>query len=181
VRESGVGPGDLVFDLGAGYGALTVPLANAGARVIAVERDPKLAEAMRRRLAGWPAVRVVEADLRRLPLPRRPFHVVASPPFSLTTWMCRRLLGDRRLRLEGADLILQGGAARWLAFPGPEDQEAARWAARFTISLVRRVPALSFSPAPACDAAHVRIRARARQSEPDHLKRGRKRGLPRGE
>ena len=46
VRASGAGPGELVFDLGAGYGAITTALAASGARVIAVERD------QRRQLAG---------------------------------------------------------------------------------------------------------------------------------
>ncbi|MEM7327064.1 MAG: rRNA adenine N-6-methyltransferase family protein, partial [Actinomycetota bacterium] len=33
----------LVVDIGAGTGALTVPMAEAGARVLAVEADPRLA------------------------------------------------------------------------------------------------------------------------------------------
>lgn len=158
VDASGVGAGDLVLDLGAGYGALTGPLARAGARVIAIERDPRLAARLRRRFAAEPLVGVAEADLRQVPLPRRPFHVVASPPFGLTTFLCRRLLGDPAIRLTGAELILQWGAARWLASAQPRDAETARWAARYEMRLVRRVPAGSFAPPPGADAAYLTIR-----------------------
>ena len=160
VRASGAGAGDLVFDMGAGYGALTAPLARTGARVIAIELDPRLAERLRRRFDGEPQVGVVEDDLRRVPLPRRPFRVVASPPFALTTLLCRRLLGDRSIQLSGAELILEWGAAKWLANPEPRDRETARWAARYEMRLVRRVPAASFSPPPKSDAAYLRIRRR---------------------
>ncbi len=160
VRASGAGEGDLVFDLGAGYGALTAPLARTGAHVIAIELDPALAGRLRRRFSAEPLVGVVEDDLRRVPLPRRPFHVVASPPFALTTLLCRRLLGDHDVRLSGAELILEWGAAKWLSSPEPRDRETARWAARYEIRLVRRVPAASFSPPPRSDAAYLRIRRR---------------------
>jgi len=161
VDASGIGQGDLVFDFGAGYGALTGPLAETGARVIAVEIDPALAGRLRRRFAAQPLVGVVEADLRRIPLPRRQFHVVANPPFALTTWLCRRLLGDRTLRLIGAELLLEWGAAKWLADPSPRDRETASWMARYDIRLINRVPAASFSPRPSADAAHVSISRRA--------------------
>ncbi len=160
VRSSGAGTGTLVFDLGAGYGALTGPLARSGARVIAIELDPALAERLRRRFRAEPLIDVVEADLRQFRLPRRPFHVVASPPFALTTLLCRRLLGDRLVRLTGAELILEWGAAKWLASPQPRDRESARWAARYEMRVVRRVPAASFSPPPSSDAAYLRIRPR---------------------
>ncbi len=161
VRASGASPGALVFDLGAGYGALTGPLAGTGARVIAVELDPALARRLRRRFGDDPRVGVVEDDLRRVPWPRRPFQVVASPPFALTTLLCRRLLGDDSIRLAGADLILAWGAAKWLSGE-PRDRETARWAARYEIRLVRRVAAASFSPPPSTDAAYLRIRPRDR-------------------
>jgi len=161
VRACGARAGDLVFDLGAGYGALTAPLARTGARIIAIELDPALAERLRRRFRADPLVGVVEADLRRKPLPRRPFHVVASPPFALTTLLCRRLLGDRAVRLTGAELILEWGAAKWLSSQQPRDRETALWASRYEIRLVHRVAAESFSPPPRSDAAYVRIRPRA--------------------
>lgn len=59
--------------------------------MIAVERDRRLAARLRRRFGDSPQVRVVEADLRLVPLPRRDFLVVASPPFSLTTALARTI------------------------------------------------------------------------------------------
>jgi 23S rRNA (adenine-N6)-dimethyltransferase len=160
VRAAGAADGRLVLDLGAGGGAITARLAEAGARVIAVERDPRLAARLRRRFDGDPSVRVVEADLRQVKLPRREFLVVASPPFSLTTVLCRRLLGDPGVRLAGAELIVQHGAARWLASPQPRDAETAWWAARYQVRLARTVSAASFTPPPGVAAARLSIRPR---------------------
>jgi 23S rRNA (adenine-N6)-dimethyltransferase len=161
VRACGAGEGRLVLDLGAGSGAITAALAAAGARVIAVEQDPRLAAGLRRRFDGDPGVRVVEADLRRVSLPRREFMVVANPPFSVTTALCRRLLGDPALRLAGAELVLQWGAARWLASPRPRDAETAWWTARYQVRLARTISAASFVPPPRVDAARLSVRPRA--------------------
>ena len=149
-----------MLDLGAGGGAITARLAESGARVIAVERDPRLAARLRRRFVGDPRVRVVEADLRQVKLPRREFLVVASPPFSLTTALCRRLLGDPDVRLTAAELIMQDGAARWLASPRPRDAETAWWTARYQVRLTRTVSAASFTPPPSVAAARLSIRPR---------------------
>jgi len=166
VRGSGARDGRLVLDLGAGGGAITTVLAAAGARVIAVEHDPRLAARLRRRFDGDHRVEVVQADLRTVPLPRRDFLVVASPPFSLTTALCRRLLGDPAVPLGGAELILQRGAARWLASPRPRDAETAWWAARYEIRLARTVSPASFVPPPRVDAARLTIKARAITQHP---------------
>jgi 23S rRNA (adenine-N6)-dimethyltransferase len=166
VRASGARDGRLVLDLGAGAGAITTALAAAGARVIAVEHDPRLAARLRRRFGDDPRVAIVQADLRNVPLPRREFLVVASPPFSLTTALCRRLLGDPAVPLAGAELILQRGAARWLASPRPRDAETAWWAARYRLRLARTVGAASFVPPPRVDAARLTIRPRAITQHP---------------
>jgi 23S rRNA (adenine-N6)-dimethyltransferase len=161
VGASSAGDGDLVLDLGAGYGAITAALAAAGPRVIAVERDPRLVRRLSRRFADEPRVRVAAADVLRVPLPRGEFLVVASIPFGVTTELLRRLLGDPGVPLAGAELIVGGGAARWLANSRPRDAETAWWTARYRIRLARPIPAASFAPAPGCDAAQLSIRPRA--------------------
>jgi 23S rRNA (adenine-N6)-dimethyltransferase len=160
VRASTASPGDLVLDLGAGYGAITAALAAAGCRVTAVERDPRLARRLSRRFAADPRVRVAEADMLRVPLPRRDFLVVANIPFGASTRLLRRLLGDPAVPLAGAELITAHGVACWLASARPRDAETAWWAARYRMCLVRRVPAACFGPPPGTDAAQLSVRPR---------------------
>jgi 23S rRNA (adenine-N6)-dimethyltransferase len=160
VSASGAGAGQLVLDLGAGYGSITAALAAAGPRVIAVERDPRLAGRLSRRFGGDPRVTVVAADLREVPLPRRDFLVVANIPFAVTTDLLRRLLGNPAVPLAGAELIVAWGAGRWLARPRPRDEETAWWTARYRIRLAGRVPAASFAPPPGVDAARLSVRPR---------------------
>ena len=81
---------ELVVDLGAGAGALTIPLASSGARVWAVERDPIWADRLAERALDSKLddrIRVIRSDLRQLRFPREPFrssptHRSTSPPTS---------------------------------------------------------------------------------------------------
>ncbi|GAA4204394.1 ribosomal RNA small subunit methyltransferase A [Actinocatenispora rupis] len=159
VRSAGVGPGDLVVEFGAGPGGITAALAGTGARVLAVERDEAFVRRLRRRFADGP-VRVVQEDLRRVPLPRRPYAVVANLPFAVGTAALRRLL-DGDAPLLGADLLVEWGFARRLTAAVPRDAGTAWWAARYELRIVRRVAPAAFSPAPRVAAAHLRIRPRA--------------------
>jgi 23S rRNA (adenine-N6)-dimethyltransferase len=143
VGRAGVEPDDLVFDLGAGTGALTFLLAARAARVVAVERDPKLVRRLVQRVPS--NVSVYEGDARFMLLPRRPFRVVANLPFAPANEIVRMLLAPG-VPLVGADVIVQLGAARG-------------WATRSTrCEIVCRLGPSSFVPQPRCDAAVLRIR-----------------------
>jgi 23S rRNA (adenine-N6)-dimethyltransferase len=165
VRRSGVRRGDLVLDLGAGSGAITAPLLAAGARVVAVERDAHLVTRLRRHFEGA-AVTVVHGDLRRVPLPRRRYSVVASIPFATTASMLHRLLDDARGAPQRVELLIEWGMARRLTAARPRDLATAWWAARFDLRLRRRVPAACFQPPPRIDAAHLSVRPRPLPADP---------------
>jgi SAM-dependent methyltransferase len=59
VSLTGLAPGDRVAEIGCGTGQATVPLAERGMAVTAVELGPELAAVARRRLAGFPAAEVL--------------------------------------------------------------------------------------------------------------------------
>jgi 23S rRNA (adenine-N6)-dimethyltransferase len=157
VRQSPVTPDDLVMDLGAGDGALTVPLARTGARVIAVERDERTARRLTGRLSGYGNVTVVVGDALTVPLPHRPYLVVANIPFGVTTALLRRLLDSP---LAAADLVVEGGAARLLTASRPGRAELLRWQATFRLTRGAVLPATSFRPPPSVDAVVLRVRRR---------------------
>jgi 23S rRNA (adenine-N6)-dimethyltransferase len=97
-----------VLDIGAGEGALTAHLVRAGARVVAVELHPRRAGVLRDR---FPGITVVHADAASVPLPGRPFRVVANPPYGISSSLLRTLLAPGS-RLVAADLVLQRAVAR---------------------------------------------------------------------
>jgi 23S rRNA (adenine-N6)-dimethyltransferase len=150
VRAAGIRPGELVLDVGAGHGALTRPLASAGARVVAVELDPRLAASLRRRFAD-----VIEADALRVQWPREPFRVVANLPFASGTALLRRLL-DPAVPLASADVIVEWGLAAKRTALWPSTQLSVEWAAWHELTLARRVPRCCFAPPPGVDAAVLR-------------------------
>jgi 23S rRNA (adenine-N6)-dimethyltransferase len=160
VEQAGVGAGDLVVEIGAGSGVLTEVLARRAGRVVAVERDPRLAERARVRLAGFGNVRVVTADALAMSPPRQPFRVVANLPFGSTAAFLRRLLGDPRTRLERADLVLQEQAARRYAAGRPSTPETIAWGAWYELGTGRRLGPPCFRPPPRVGAALLVARRR---------------------
>jgi 23S rRNA (adenine-N6)-dimethyltransferase len=152
-----------VLDLGAGNGALTRALVDAGARVRAVELDPAALRQLQARFGSDPRVEVVEGDARLLPLPLEPFSVVANLPFAVGTAILRRLLGDPSVRLTQLDAIVEWGLATKRAAVWPSTVLGCTWGAWYELSLVRRVPRPCFAPPPSVDAAVLRA---TRRSQP---------------
>lgn len=154
--------GDLVLDLGVGTGTLTAPLVRAGARVVAVERNPALAARLRRRF-NRANVAVLERDVLDVPLPGRSYHVVASVPFSVTTPLLDRLLDQPDSPLEQAALVVEWGAGKRVSHHRPADPRILWWRARFDLRVAGQIRAQSFRPAPRVDAA---VLVAVRQASP---------------
>jgi SAM-dependent methyltransferase len=75
-RVAGLGPDSRVLEIAPGTGQLTVPLAEFGCRLTAVELGPSLAAVARRNLSAFPRVNVEVADFERWEPPDEPFDLV---------------------------------------------------------------------------------------------------------
>lgn len=138
-----------IVELGAGTGALTVPLARLGRPITAIEIHPRRAQDLHRRLAAPDGVAVVVADALRHPYPRSPHVVVGNLPFHRTTDILRMLLGERHWT--DAVLLVQWEVARRRTGVGGATMMTAQWWPWYDFTLHRRVPRQAFRPSPGVD------------------------------
>ncbi len=157
-------PGDNVVEVGPGLGVLTRRLLAAGASVLAVELDPRLAEYLRRELYAVQRFELIEADALSLHarelFPGRPFKVVANIPYHITSPLLHALLeGDRPPEVTVV-LVQLEVAQRVAAPPGRMSYLSVFVQNVATAEVVATVPAAAFEPAPAVDSAILRLRRR---------------------
>jgi len=156
-------PGELVVEPGAGTGAITLPVATAGARVIAYEADPvwarRLIEASRVHDLQ-DRVQVVTGDFLRARLPDEPFRVIGNPPFRLTTALLAHLLDLPERGPWRADLVVQREVAAKRTTIPPTSLRSAAWAPWWEFGLGMAIPRRAFRPVPGVDAAMLTIRRR---------------------
>lgn len=166
VRLAGVGPEDVVVEVGPGLGSLTLALLTEVAAVTAVEVDPVLAAALPATVAARaPAcadrLRVVHADamtVTDLPGPP-PTALVANLPYNVSVPVVLRFLEhfptlERILvmvQLEVAERLAAGPGSRTYGVPSVK----AAWYAE--VRLAGNVPRSVFWPVPNVDSGLVAL------------------------
>ena len=167
VRIAGVAPGSQVVEIGAGLGSLTIALAAAGASVVAIELDRRLAEALPRTTEGL-EVEVVQADAMTISwaevlVGRGPWVMVANLPYNIATPVVLRALAEAP-SVERFTLMVQREVGeRWVAGVGDDAYGAvsvkmAWWS---TAKLAGAVPRGVFVPQPRVDSVLVSLERRA--------------------
>jgi 16S rRNA (adenine1518-N6/adenine1519-N6)-dimethyltransferase len=164
VEAAELAAGDRVVEIGPGLGVLTRRLLAAGASVLAVELDSRLAEYLRRELYGVGGFELIEADALSLHpremFPGEPFKVVANIPYHITSPLLHAFLeGDRPPEL--TVLLVQLEVAERVAAPPGRMSYLSVFVQNVTSAeVVARVPAAAFEPAPDVDSAVLRLRRR---------------------
>jgi 16S rRNA (adenine1518-N6/adenine1519-N6)-dimethyltransferase len=164
VRDSGIGPADVVLEVGPGLGSLTLGLLDVAARVVAIEVDPALAGALPATIADRAPsyvdrFEVVEADAMRVtsvPGPP-PTALVANLPYNVSVPVLLHLLALLPSLEHGLVMVQSEVADRLAARPGSKvygiPSVKATWFAD-----VRRAGAIGrnvFWPAPNVDSGLV--------------------------
>jgi 16S rRNA (adenine1518-N6/adenine1519-N6)-dimethyltransferase len=157
-------PGDRVVEVGPGLGVLTRRLLAAGASVLAVELDPRLADYLRRELSGVEGFELIEADALDLHprelFPGQPMKLVANIPYHITSPLLHAFLEGERPPDLTVLLVQLEVAERVAAEPGQMSYLSVFVQNVATAEVMSRVPAAAFEPAPAVDSAILRLRRR---------------------
>jgi 16S rRNA (adenine1518-N6/adenine1519-N6)-dimethyltransferase len=159
-----IGPDDVVLEVGPGLGSLTLGLLATGARVVAVEIDPKLAERLPKTVAErGPEVAerltVIGADALRVTddqLPE-PTALVANLPYNVAVPVVLHLLAEVPSLKTGLVMVQTEVADRMAAGPGSRiyGVPSVKLAWYGSARKVAAVPRSVFWPVPNVDSALV--------------------------
>lgn len=164
-----VSPNDVVLEVGAGTGALSEALLEAGARLIAVEVDDDLVELLRRQLADRENVTILHADIltgkHALNLsvvehfPTNRFKLVANLPYNIASPLLVNLGLDHPAMDLAVVMVQKEVADRLTASPGGKTYGplGVILQSLFEMTEVSTLPPSCFYPAPQVSSAVVKM------------------------
>jgi 16S rRNA (adenine1518-N6/adenine1519-N6)-dimethyltransferase len=162
-------PGDIVVEVGPGLGILTEVLAKQGAKVIAVELDSKLVALLKKRLATFPNVKIIHADILEL-TPRQllqdnltaselaqGYKVIANLPYYITSPVLSHFLEAQPRPSEMVVMVQKEVGEAIAAAPGKMRLLSVKAQFYSKPFIVSHVPAESFYPPPKVDSVILRL------------------------
>jgi len=164
---AGIAAGDKVIEVGPGLGILTEALLGRGARVLAIELDPKLARIARERIATerlevlqGDALSFTVADLAsRLGAGAGEYKVVANLPYSITSDALRKFVSGNPRPASLTVMVQREVADRVTATPPEMSLLSVAVRVYGDARKIMDVPASAFHPEPKVSSAvlHVRL------------------------
>jgi 16S rRNA (adenine1518-N6/adenine1519-N6)-dimethyltransferase len=146
-------PGERVIEIGPGLGALTVPLAQTGAELIAIEFDRDVVPSLRKKLGSYAGCRVINADFLTFdpdPSLLPEFILAGNLPYNITSpvmeWCVRH-----RGRIQRAVFMVQRELGRRIAGrpPGKDwSPLSIHTQLHFDVRVCFDVPPEAFRPPP---------------------------------
>lgn len=155
---------DTILEIGPGTGTLTAKLLDRGAKVIAVEKDKKLAADLDDLVRGRTShnLEVVEGDILKFDLGQLPvgYKVVANIPYYLTSHLLRVLSESANPPATAVLLIQKEVAERITAQPSHMSLLAISVQLYYQPELGQVVPAKLFEPPPKVDSQVIILKRR---------------------
>ena len=154
-----IGPDDVVYEIGPGRGIITECLAQRCRKVIAIEKDPVLAGALRSSFAGIASIAIHEGDFLEYHLPRGHYKVFANIPFNITSAIVTRLT-TAPVPPDDTYLMMQKEAAEKFLGEPHESLYSLLLKPCFALELVHRFKRSDFAPGPRVDVVMLRLSKR---------------------
>lgn len=163
IKAGNITAGQTVLEIGPGKGVLTRALLDAGARVVAVEKDDDLSVALRdmfaNEIAGGQLVLhhadIMDVDISDI-CPEQ-YKVIANIPYNITGILIRHLLTHTHQPTDMVLMVQREVAQRIVAHEGKESMLSVSVKVYGTPRIVRVVKRGSFVPPPKIDSAVIAI------------------------
>jgi len=175
LESAHVAEDDTVLEIGPGLGVLTEPLLARAGRVIAIEKDPRLAAYLREAFETTPHLTLIEGDAMEQDLSgllqrEAVTHVISNLPYSAGTRILMELIESEARPLRIVVMLQQDVADRLTASPGNKAYGIAGIFAQLHYDVVLRkiVAPTCFYPPPDVRSALVEFYRRAAPVEPVH-------------
>jgi len=163
IKAAGLKADDVVLEIGPGVGSITRELAKRAKEVIAVEKDPKMTEALKESIKGAKNVKILTEDVLKFKLSDldlQAFKVVANIPYYLTSHLIRKLL-ETENPPELMVLVIQKEVAQRICAKAPKMNLLAVSVQFYAQpKIVSYVSRNSFLPKPRVDSAIIKIKPR---------------------
>lgn len=183
VRTASPEKDEIILEAGPGFGALTRPLLDAGAKVYAIEFDRRLCEYLRDNIKV-PNFHLIEGDACRVNIAEiipegKKFRAIANLPYSISSIFTARLLELPNPPEQMVFMLQKEMAQRLAAKPNTKDYGALSVRAQqiYNVKLLRKVPPQVFHPQPQVDSAIAGFTLREDHAVPSHEERIRLAGV----
>ncbi|GAB4125848.1 MAG: 16S rRNA (adenine(1518)-N(6)/adenine(1519)-N(6)) -dimethyltransferase RsmA [Roseiflexaceae bacterium] len=153
-------PTDTIVEVGPGLGVLTWELVQRAGQVISVELDKRLEARLHEEFAQCSNLRIIQQDILNAPpetLVDGPYKLVANLPYAITSPVLRHFLTSERRPEIFVILVQWEVAERIAAKVGDLSVLAHSIQVYAQPTIIARVGANSFYPAPAVDSAILRL------------------------
>ena len=178
VRRSKIAGADTVLEIGAGLGAITIPVAKTARQVYAVETDPQLIQLLKSELAvhNLSNVEIIAKSILRVDISslsnelNQQLIVIGNLPYNISSQILLQLIHGRS-HVNRAILMFQKELARRIrAAPGNKDygRLTAMLSYCADIKSVATMAASLFYPKPKVDSEVVEINFNTSREYPPH-------------
>lgn len=158
LASSNITKDDLVLEIGPGYGVITKELVDISRHVIAIEKDPTLAQKLIESTKNIPNLEIHLEDFLKCKLPTVPYKVFANIPFSLTAEIVSRFLKSTPIP-ETMYFIMQLEAAE--KFVGnPETQSSLLTKPWYETSIIGDIDRSNFTKKPQIKVVLIEFKKR---------------------
>ena len=157
IKTANLTTNDVVLDIGAGTGFITLYLAQKRINVVAIENDQLLLRILKRKFAKKTNVKIIAIDFRNYKIPYDSFKTVSNIPYAITSQILKSLMFDHMERFMGGSLILQLESAQKLLSKSVYNPYVVFYRTFYDITLVHEIGPLSFLPPPRVKSALIRI------------------------